>query len=112
MSMSFINAVVTSIVKASDNVSSDAVLILNQEVRNGGTVGNESGLDAISEQPVFAVLVGAFVCGLLGLGPRQTAEEEDGLVQQLHCDYLVWGVGWRSRTDGSMSGPWGLYKFS
>lgn len=66
MGVRLVNAIVRSIIEASDDISGDTVLVIDQKIGDGGAIGNKGGLDAISLDPVFAILVGTLAFGRKG----------------------------------------------
>ena len=64
-----VDLVVAGIVEAEDNVTDFTVDVLDEEVADGSSVGDEVGADALAGDLVLAVLVDASaIAGDLGLG--------------------------------------------
>ena len=69
--MLLVNAVVGSIVEATNDVSRNTILVVDDQVGDGGTVGNEGRLKTITVEPVLAILIGT-------LGPRRRIGRSGG----------------------------------
>lgn len=55
------NTVIASIVKASHNVSFNAIGVIDEQIRDTGSVGDEIGTDAYALNDIFAIFVWACV---------------------------------------------------
>lgn len=65
-----VERVVRGVVPAGDNVTLDAMLVLDEQVRDGGAVRDKTGFDAVAVDPVLAILVWLWLTRV----PRRNAE--------------------------------------
>lgn len=86
----FVLAVVRGVVEAGDNVALDAIAVLDNEVGDGRSVGNEGGRDAIAVDPVLAILVrlGGLVGVGVGVGVGKRHGDGEGREGQEPCSPL------------------------
>ena len=85
-----VKGVVGGVVPAGDNVPLDTVLVLDVQVGDGGTVGNEGRLNAVAGDPVLAVLVRlgrGRVCG--SSAQSRESDEAKEVALQLHLACLT-----------------------
>jgi hypothetical protein len=81
-----VDAVVAGIVEAKDNVTNLAVDVLDEEVADGSSVGDEVGLDTLARDGVLAVLVDAgAIASDLRLGEGEEREGRESSEMGEHC---------------------------
>ena len=85
-----VDLVVAGIVETKDNVADFAVDVLDEEVADGGTIGDEVGADSLAGDRVLAVLVDtSAVAGDLGLGEGEEREGRESSEACKHCCGVV-----------------------
>jgi hypothetical protein len=85
-----VDAVVAGIVKAEDNVTNLAVNVLDEEVADGSSVGDEVGFDTLARNGVLAVLVDAgAIASDLRLGEGEEREGRESSEAGEHCRGVV-----------------------
>ena len=85
-----VDLVVAGIVEAEDNVADFAVNVLDEEVADGSSIGDEVGADALAGDLVLAVLVDASaIAGDLGLGEGKERQGRESSEACKHCCGIV-----------------------
>ena len=85
-----VDLVVAGIVEAEDNVADFTVDVLDEEVADGSSVGDEVGADTLAGDLVLAVLVDASaIAGDLGLSEGEERQSRESSEACKHCCGVV-----------------------
>ena len=85
-----VDLVVAGIVEAEDNVADFTVDVLDEEVADGSSVGDEVGADTLAGDLVLAVLVDASaIAGDIGLGEGEERQGRESSEACKHCCGIV-----------------------
>lgn len=104
MRVTLVDAVVGGVVEASNDVSGDTVLVIDQKVGDRGAVRDKGSLDTVSGEPVFTILIRT-----LALGRKDRREESgnDGSLEEHDCSGRVETDQQKTAEDSS---SWELYR--
>jgi hypothetical protein len=102
-----VDAVVGSIVEAEDDVTHLAVDVLDEEVADGSSVGDEVGADTLARDLVLAVLVdGGAIANDFRLGEGEEREGRESSEAGEHCRGVEGLDGCRGVCVGVVVGRW------